>query len=168
MGLAAALAAAADRSRRGAARTLRGLAVALLLIWVGADGLAGYGFVANAGSRVSPYRGVGQRLAASIEPRATVLGSQRWWWALRAFPYLSLTAQWELWKGEQRAGRDPDFSRMLERVGAVYLILDNDTRGDLTRAPAQLQQQVHDALTRAKWIDTWRDPTYGLIEIYRF
>ncbi len=140
----------------------------MLLIWIVLDGVAGYRFVRTEGPRVSPYGGVGHRLAASLEPQVTVLGSQRWWWALRAFPYRSLNAQWELWKAEERANRNPDFDTMLERFGATYLILDNDTRGDLTRVPAQLRQQVDDALTRAKRVDAWSDPTYGLIEIYRF
>jgi hypothetical protein len=58
---------------------------------------------------------------------------------------------------------------MMERFGSAYLILDNDTRGDLTRVPSLLEQQVNEVLTsRATKIASWRDPTYGLIEVYRF
>ena len=58
---------------------------------------------------------------------------------------------------------------MLERLGGGYLILDNDTRGDLGRVPSDLKQQVEELLAaRTTQIASWRDPTYGLIEIYRF
>jgi hypothetical protein len=168
LGMADAMTQASGTLRRGIAPTLRSVVVAMLLICVVVDGAAGYVWVTNEGRRVSPYRDVGHRIAASLEPQGTVLGSQRWWWALRALPYVSLSAQWELWKAEARVDRNPDFHAMLESVGAAYLILDDDTRADLTRFPAQLRQEVHDALTRATRIDVWRDPTYGLIEIYRF
>ena len=46
---------------------------------------------------------------------------------------------------------------------------DNDTRGDLGRVPSDPKQQVEELLAaRTAPIASWRDPTYGLIEIYRF
>ena len=167
-GFAAAMAPATE-TRRGIATALRAAAVWMVLTWVVVDGLAGYRFVTTEGPRVSPYSGVAHRIATSLDPQITVLGSQRWWWPLRTFTYRSLNAQWEIWKVEQRASHEPHFNLMLEKFGAAYLILDNDTRGDLTRVPAQLRQEVYDVLTtRATMVDAWRDPTYGLIEIYRF
>jgi hypothetical protein len=147
--------------RRGAACALIG--------WIVLDGLGGYRFIANEGPRVSQYAAVGERIAASIEDPVPILGSQRWWWALRTRPYRSLNAQWEIWNMEQRAGHTPDFGLMIAKLGGAYLILDNDTRGDLTRVPPQLRQQVNEVLTaRTALVGAWRDPTYGLIEIYRF
>jgi hypothetical protein len=168
-GLAAALAPATAASRRGFATALRAVAVWLLLIALVVDGFAGYRFVSNEGPRVSSYVDAGRRMAMSLDPEVTVLGSQRWWWPLRAFPYRSLSAQWEIWKVEEGANHKPEFNAMLERLGAGYLIVDDDIRGDLTRMPPQLRQQVDDVLrSRAKKIEAWRDPTYGLIEIHRF
>ena len=148
---------------------VRAVAGWALLMWIVIDGLGGYRFVSDEGPRVSPYADVGHRIAASIDDRIPVLGSQRWWWALHERPYRSLNAQWEIWEVEQRARHEPDFSRMLERFGGAYLILDNDTRGDLTRVSPELRQQVNGILVaRAARVAAWRDPTYGLIEIYRF
>jgi len=140
-----------------------------LAIWIVVDGLGGYRFVSDEGPRVSRYADVGQRIAASVGDRIPILGSQRWWWALHGLPYRSLNAQWQMWDIEQRADHEADFNLMLERLGGAYLILDNDTRGDLTRVSPRLRQQVNDVLgSRAARVASWRDPTYGLIEIYRF
>jgi hypothetical protein len=140
-----------------------------LLVWIVVDGLEGYRFVAREGPRVSPYSDAGQRIAELLDARVLVLGSQRWWWALHTRPYRSLNAQWEMWEVEQRSNRKPDFGLMLENLGGAYLILDNDIRGDLTRVPMELRQQVTEVLTsRSAMVASWRDPTYGLIEIYRF
>jgi hypothetical protein len=123
-----------------------------LLVWIIADGLDGYRFVAEEGPRVSRYSEVGQRIEASLDPAVPVLGSQRWWWALRNHQYRSLNVQTDI-----------------ETLGGAYLILDNDTRGDLTRVPPLLKQQVDGLLnSRAAKVASWRDPTYGLIEIFRF
>ena len=140
-----------------------------LLIWIVVDGLGGYRFVADEGPRVVPYADVGQRIATSFGDRVPILGSQRWWWALHGLPYRSLNAQWQIWDIEQRSDHEPDFKIMLESLGGAYLILDNDTRGDLTRVSPRLRQQVNDILaSRAERVASWMDPTYGLIEIYRF
>jgi hypothetical protein len=73
------------------------------------------------------------------------------------------------WQEEQFNNRSPDFSRMLDKYGSAYLIFDNDIRGDLSRVPSQLQRQVNDVLSsRAALVGSWRDHTYGLIEIYRY
>ena len=148
---------------------LRAVAACAFLFWIIVDGLGGYRFVSVEGPRVTRYDDVGRQIASSFEPQVTVLGSQRWWWALHTFPYRSLNAQWEIWEDEQFSNRTPDFSRMLDRVGSAYLIFDNDVRGDLTRVPSRLQQQVNDVLaSRTVLVASWRDHTYGLIEIYRF
>jgi hypothetical protein len=146
----------------------RAIAGAVFLAWIVIDGLGGYRFVAVEATRVTPYDVVGRQIAAAIEPGRLVLGSQRWWWALRTLPYRSLNAQWDIWAIEELENLDPDFNAMLGRFQGVYLILDNDTRGDLSRAPARLRQQVNDLVTsRATRVAAWRDPTYGFIEIYR-
>jgi hypothetical protein len=148
---------------------LRTVTACAFLFWIIVDGLGGYKFVSVEGPRVTRYDDIGRQIANSIEPQVTVLGSQRWWWALHTFPYRSLNAQWQIWQEEQFNNRSPDFSRMLDKYGSAYLIFDNDIRGDLTRVPSQLQRQVNDVLSfRAALVGSWRDHTYGLIEIYRF
>jgi hypothetical protein len=148
---------------------LRVVAGCAVLLWIVIDGLGGYRFVAAEGPRVSPYADVGRRIAASLDAQVPVLGSERWWWALRGLPYQSLNVQWEIWKVGHLSNLTPNFTHMMERFGSAYLILDNDTRGDLTRVPSLLEQQVNDVLTsRATKVASWRDPTYGLIEVYRF
>ena len=148
------------------ARTAAGC---VLIVWIVVDGLDGYRFLTREGPRVSQYSAVGERIAAALQDPVQVFGSQRWWWALRTYRYRSLSAQWDIWQVEQSAGGTPDFGLMLERLGAGYLVLDNDTRGDLGRVPADLKQQVEEFLAaRTAQIASWRDPTYGLIEIYRF
>jgi hypothetical protein len=163
-----ALAASFALPLRRPATFLRILAAGAVLIWIVFDGLAGYRFVAAEGPRVSRYADVGGRIAASLEAEVPILGSQRWWWALRTRPYQSLAVQWEIWKREYQTNQTADFRLMLEKMPGAYLILDNDTRGDLTRVPPQLRQQVNEVLSlHASLIASWRDHTYGLIEIYR-
>jgi hypothetical protein len=150
-------------------RSLRTGAGCTLIAWIVVDGLEGYRFLAREGPRVSHYSAVGERISASLHDPVPVFGSQRWWWALRTYRYRSLSAQWDIWQVEQSAGGSPDFGRMLERLGGGYLVLDNDTRGDLGRVPWDLKQQVEEFMAaRTEQIASWRDPTYGLIEIYRF
>jgi hypothetical protein len=146
----------------------RAVTACAFLFWIIVDGLRGYGFVSLEGPRATRYDDVGRQIVNSVAPQVMVLGSERWWWALHTFPYRSLNAQWEIWEDEQFSNRTQDFSRMLDGLGGVYLIFDNDVRGDLTRVPFQLQQQVNDVLARAARVSSWRDRTYGLIEIYRF
>ena len=168
-GLAVALTPALLALRGTALTRLRVGAACAFLIWIVVDGLGGYRFVAEERLRVSPYSDVGQRMAASLEGQVQVLGSERWWWALHPRPYRSLRAQWEIWQVEQHAGHGPDFARTIESFNGTYLILDNDTRGDLTRVPSRLRQQVNGVLSnQAARVAGWSDPTYGVIEIYRF
>jgi hypothetical protein len=148
---------------------LRAVTAWAFLFWIIVDGVGGYEFVSVEGPRVTRYGDVGRQIANAIEPQGMVFGSQRWWWALHTFPYRSLNAQWEIWEDEQLSNRTPDFSHMLDKFGGAYLIFDNDIRGDLTRVPSQLRQQVNDVLSsRAALVGVWRDRTYGLIEIYWF
>jgi hypothetical protein len=145
------------------------VAACVLMTWIVVDGFDGYRFLAREGPRVSQYSAVGERIAASLQDPVPVLGSQRWWWALRAYPYRSLATQWDIWRVQESDGDSPDFGLMLERLGGGYLILDNDTRGDLMRAPSALKAQVDELLaTRSRQVASWTDPTYGLVEIYRF
>jgi hypothetical protein len=144
-------------------------AACVLIAWIVADGFAGYRFIAREAAHAMPYSFVGERIAALLNDPVPVFGSQRWWWAMHGYPYRSLSAQWDIWQVEQRAGRSPDFGLMLAKRGGAYLILDNDTRGDLSRVPRELNGQVEDILTSgASLIASWQDPTYGLLQIYRF
>ena len=168
LALAAALVPARPRRRDHPLSWIRAILAAGLLVWVVADGLAGYRFVANEGRQASRYLDVGRRLAASLEPGATVLGSERWWWALRERPYRSLNGVWRRWGVAERAGHRPEFARELASLGRVYLILDKDTRGDLGRAPIELQRQVDRVLAeQGVRVAAWEDRTYGVVEIYR-
>jgi len=148
------------------ARTAAGC---VLIVWIVVDGLDGYRFLAREGPRVSQYSAVGERIAAALQDPVQVFGSQRWWWALRTYRYRSLSAQWDIWQVEQGPAGSPDFGSMLDRLGGAYFILDDDTRGDLTRVPPELRRQVNDILTSGSAIvASWSDPTYGLFEIYRY
>jgi hypothetical protein len=75
---------------------------------------------------------------------------------------------WRRWIVTQHAGEHPDFADDLARLGNVCLVLDKDTRGDLGRAPVDLQQQVRDVLAeRGERVAAWEDRTHGAIEVYR-
>jgi hypothetical protein len=117
----------------------------------------------------SDYLTVGHQIEASITPGARLLGSDRWWWALRSHPYLALNGLWLNWQWQaQRQAQPPQFSELVSETGADYILVNNDVWTNLFTYPQPLREQFRTFLESCTQLVTdWTNETYGRIVIYQ-
>jgi hypothetical protein len=104
----------------------------------------------QAADEVTAYVAIGKQLAAAIPPGASTLGPERWWWALRDHPYLSLRGIWFEWTAlaESGAGVQPRFADWVARARAQAIVVNINVRDDIQAFPEPLQEQFWDFLDR--------------------
>lgn len=120
-------------------------------------------------SQVSPYLEVGREMESHVTPQATLLGSERWWWALHDYPYLSLNNLWQQWKVANQSGpQSITFGVQVNQVQADFIITNRlNTAGDIRRYPEQLQREFADFLRDCTvLVAEWTDATYREIQIF--
>jgi 4-amino-4-deoxy-L-arabinose transferase-like glycosyltransferase len=118
---------------------------------------------------VSNYLDVGRKIALYLEPNATVLGTERWWWALREDHYLSLTTLWTKDRGRaEDSNHKPCIREMLGGGRPCYIIVNNNVRGDILSYPVEVQKDFWEFLEVCSVpLAAWTDKSYGQIQIYR-
>jgi hypothetical protein len=160
---------AAWATSRGSVPKVMAVLVSLaILAPLANDSIAAWQLDFAESGEVSAYLEVGQRIDAALAPGATVLGPERWWWALHTHPYRSLRAQWFRWTAQQTAGEQADLRALLLGTEATSIVVNDNVRGDVRAFPEALQQQFWDFLDRCTTLtDVVEDPTYSRIEIYR-
>lgn len=93
-------------------------------------------------SSVSPYLMIGQQIESELQPASSVLGPERWWWALHEHPYLSLRNIWFQWVARANAtGQTPRFSDWIPPHTSPYVVVNNNVRDDIRDFPPPLQAQ---------------------------
>jgi 4-amino-4-deoxy-L-arabinose transferase-like glycosyltransferase len=132
------------------------------------EGLHAYRIDQRQSTQVTPYLTIGQQIDSYLMPNARVIGAERWWWALRDHPYLSIGGLWAQWQIDQEAGGSPHFADSIARTETRYIIVNDNVVGDIRYAPDQLQQQFFDYLQlQCVVVADWDDATYGHLTIYR-
>jgi hypothetical protein len=164
-----ALGALFERSLRLPWRPWRWIAGALglaLLALVVNEGAQAYAVDRAESALVTPYLEVGQRIDAALVPGRLVLGPERWWWALRSHPYISLRSLWFQWSATTQA--NPQFSDLAARWQPTAVIVNNNVRDDVRAFPLALQDQFWSYLARCTLlVAEVDDPTYFETQIYR-
>jgi hypothetical protein len=123
-------------------RVAAGVASAGLLVGIGVEGGRAYQRDFDASTQVSPYQAVGSQIDEALPPGAGVLGPERYWWALRAHPYLSLRSIWFQWTALAAATRQsPQLTDWFARSGAESLIVNIDISDDVHAFPEALQTE---------------------------
>jgi hypothetical protein len=139
------------------ARLMAAGAVVAIVVLVMAEGLQAYQTDRQQLSRASSYSQVGEQIITYLAPGATVLGSERWWWALHTWHYLSLTTIWSQSEAGSEWCQSP-----------CYVIINNNVKGDIQSYPQTVQSGFWSYLkTCAAPLAGWTDVSYGPILIYR-
>jgi hypothetical protein len=112
-------------------------------IIVATESLHAYQVYLQQASQVSQYLGVGLQLEDALLPDSSVLGPERWWWALHDHPYASLRSVWWQWSVQASAepGRLPQFASWVASTHADAIIVNDDIRDDVRHFPEAVQQQ---------------------------
>ena len=134
---------------------------------IGADALRDYQLSLTQSAAAGRYLDLGAEIDSSLPPDASVLGPERWWWALHSHPYLSLRNLWFQWTASARNGRTPEFVDLVARAQANTVIVNDNVRGDLVDFPDTVQQQFWTFIdTCTQRVADLDDPTYLEIEVY--
>jgi hypothetical protein len=148
-------------------RSLVVAALAGLLVAVGAEGVGAYQLALMQSTQAGHYLEVGQHIETALPASARVLGPERWWWALHAYPYTSVRNLWFQWTAAARSGESPNFAEWVIRIQADHVLVNDNVRGDVRAFPERLQQQfwtfIETCTTQVLDLD---DPTYLRIEVY--
>ncbi len=144
------------------------LMIGLLAILV-REGAIAYQVDRQQARSVSSYLEVGRKIDSYLTPEARLLGSDRWWWALRDHPYLSaggLLAQWR--SADLNHDRATQFAYQVAGAEIDFIIVNNNVRGEMSLFAPALQVQFWRFLeTCSTLVADWEDASYGRIEIYR-
>jgi hypothetical protein len=138
-----------------------------LLASIALEGGRAYQFALVQSERAGHYLGVGQQIERALDPGATVLGPERWWWALHDHRYLSLRSLWFQWTIADVNGHSPRFVDWVAWSKADSIVVNDNVRGDVLAFSTTLQRQFQAFLdsctTRTLDLD---DVTYLQIEVY--
>ncbi|MFZ0547652.1 MAG: hypothetical protein WAM60_19550, partial [Candidatus Promineifilaceae bacterium] len=115
-----------------------------------------------------PYLAVGEQIESALTPGAVILGSERWWPALKEHPYLAINTLWAQWRLDDANNNAPDFHDQVKAASAEFIIVNNNIRDELPLYSPRLQTQFQDLLARCSIpVANWTDTNYGRIEIYQ-
>ena len=126
-----------SRSEAKRARPAAAVVAAALAATLAWDSAVGYQAEWFAADRVTPYLALGEQIGAALPEGAVIVGPERWWWALREHPYVSLRNLWFQWS----AGLAADFHAQVAAMKADTLVLNVNTEADIGAFPPTLQAQ---------------------------
>ncbi len=151
------------------ARLAAGLLALVIVAVLMIESVRSYRWDYQAAAAATPYLEVGRQIAAFVPPGKALLGAERWWWALREYPYLALNNLWAQWEAaeEDRPG-SVAFAGQVAASGAEFIVVNDNVRGDIAGHSAALQAQFYDFLSDCSvLLADWTDESYGRIEIYQ-
>jgi hypothetical protein len=158
------------RNLKGAGVIRAGVAVpaVLVIVFLLQNGITSHRALLTAARNTSPYQAITDRIKTNLLPGSVVLGSEHWWPGLGDYEYLALNNLFIQWRLGDDDGRSPNFSEQARAVSAEYIIVDINTRGNLTLYSEALQNQFQDYLNAcANLLDDWENQSYARIQIYR-
>lgn len=116
---------------------------------------------------VTDYHALGATIDDALPAGAKVAGSERWWWPLRAHPFLAvnnLSLQWRI--ARDRGRQTPSFAALMGATGVDSLLLSRNVRGDMSRAPEALQHRFWEFVETCTILqEQWDDPWYGELSL---
>jgi hypothetical protein len=140
------------------------LATTALLVAIVSDGLRAYSVDRFEAGLVTPYAEMGRQIDTALPADASVLGPERWWWALRAHPYISLRSLWFQWLSHD--GATP-FAELAEAHRPRAIVVNNNVRDDIHSFPAALQDQFWSFVSHCtRQVSSIDDPTYFDVQVY--
>jgi 4-amino-4-deoxy-L-arabinose transferase-like glycosyltransferase len=144
------------------------LAVAASMAIALTPGIQTQASVRQDAARTTPYVEIGHTLDEAVPRDETMIGSERWWWALRERDYLALTNLWRQWIDANAKVDRVTFSEIMERNRASVLLADNVIWGDLGNYDPRFAEEVR------FWIDhcaerVWSvaDAIYGEFQLFQ-
>lgn len=161
-------------TRRGQPVWLRlatGTASLGLAFTIGAEAVQAYQLSLTQATAAGQYLGVGMELEGSLRPGARVLGPERWWWALRDHPYLSVRGLLFQWTAAaalvEGTGPPPELVDWLTWANPDSVVVNDNVRGDVLDFPDTVQQQFWTFITTCtRRVGYLNDPTYLEVEVY--
>jgi hypothetical protein len=153
-------------ARPALARLLLSSAAAALLIVIVVESGRAHAVDLTQAAQVSSYMEVGQAIDSFLPPGARLLGAERWWWALRGHPYLSMYNVWAQWNvARQSGGPLPEFADWVEETRTDFIIVNSDVR----YPPDDLLLDQYSTFLQScsLQVAAWSDPNYGDIEVYQ-
>jgi hypothetical protein len=152
------------RQRRPWLAVLASAATLALLLGVISDGLRAFGVDRAESAQVTPYASVGRQIEAALPADGVVLGPERWWWALRSHPYISLRSLWFQWQSQNGAA---SFTDLVQRWQPRSVIVNNNVRDDIKAFPSELQEQFWRFIQQCtRPVGSVDDPTYFEVQVY--
>jgi 4-amino-4-deoxy-L-arabinose transferase-like glycosyltransferase len=117
----------------------------------------------------NPYLELGERLSAHLPPNSTVLGTDRFWWALHEHPYRSIHGFFNTGRAYTSVGRsEPAFAAWVAQQHIDVILLNADMRDTVAHYPVSVRSQVLDFIRICSVpIAAENDATYGHIEIHQ-
>lgn len=117
---------------------------------------------------VSDYEALGEKLAAALPAGAHVAGTERWWWPLRAHPYLALNNLAGQWLAQRdRTGQTPSLADVMAQNDVEYLLMSRNAPGDMKRYAGAVEQQFWAFMDRCTMRrEKWQDPWYGELSLH--
>jgi hypothetical protein len=117
--------------------------------------------------QVSSYFDVGRKIDSYLRPGASILATDRWWWALHSHPYFSAHGFFSPWR-VNTPYRDITFASWTAQRQIDFVIVDRDMHTAMAAYPEALRNEVQDFLnTCTIRVSDWTDVVYGRIELYQ-
>ena len=122
---------------------LAGGLAGLVLTLIVAEGAAVYVHDARAAPDIARYADIGLAIDHAASEPGAILGTPRWWWALRDRGYVPLWSADMRWvDANRRTGRAEPFVDVLRREGIRYVLVTAGLRADAARGHMQLAAPV--------------------------
>lgn len=160
-----------------AARHGRRIAVALLVVAAGVEGVLGAVRGLGAARRASPYTEVCARIDRLVPPGATILGMQEYWLGLAPHRYRALDLAFKLSDPRSRIEPPLSFEEAVARIAPGAIVFPEEILKAATSPEGRRERpaaaRYFDLLSaylasgKASLAGTVADPSYGTILVYR-
>jgi hypothetical protein len=122
----------------------------------------------------TPYPQIGARIEEAIQREmgsrpVTILGPERWWWALHTHRFYADHNLWGQWRGQFVASnRLPDFGQLVRQAHIELILLSPDQMQGIKLFPELVEEQYWEFIAHCTTpLHLIEDATYGRIEVLR-
>jgi len=153
---------------RSTVRSFAGVAAVVVSAFVVLTGVGSLYRDRQHARETNAYMDVGRQIDGYFPPNATVLGPDRWWWALRRHPYYSMVSMFHQESNLVADGQPAAFAALARRYDANYVVLNDSVESWFTWGAAGATDDFYTWLRDCtSQVASWVDPKYGPIRIYR-